>query len=64
MKTTYTEDMFFGSQARVADSAGMDIAGIQTQKEVVCKKNLFFLIQRYIRDIIQGQKIVPDLLES
>ena len=39
-------------------------AGPHTQKEVVPKKNNFFVIEKYIEDVKQGQKVAADLLEA
>ena len=39
-------------------------AGPHTQKEVVPKKNHFFVIEKYIEDVKQGQKVAADLLEA
>ena len=42
------------------------VAGIGPghKKEVVPKKNTFFVIEEYIEDAKQDQKVVPDLVES
>ena len=38
--------------------------GRHTQKEVVCKQKIFFVIENYIEDAKQDEKHVPDLLEA
>ena len=38
--------------------------GRDTQKEVVHKKNTFFVMEKYIEDARQEEKDVPDLLEA
>ena len=36
---------------------------ISHKEEVVPRKNIFY-IEKYVRDIKQGQKVVPDLVKS
>ena len=43
---------------------GVGIRVTMTQKEVVPKKNNFFVIEKYIEFAKQEEKDVPDLLEA
>ena len=44
---------------------GVDVAGTQTQKRsCTYEKDTFFVIEKYVEDVKQDEKHVPDLLES
>ena len=43
---------------------GVDGKGIHTQKQVDPKKMHVFVIEKYIEDVKQEEKDVPDLVES
>ena len=45
---------------------GLEVVGTWAhthKKEVVPKKNTFFVIEKYVEDVKQDQKTAPDLLE-
>ena len=40
----------------------MNFKGKLTQKQVAPQENMFFVVEKHIEDVKQGQKSVPDLL--
>ena len=56
---TYKKRLTLRNGLKRVDSRSAD-----TQKEVVPKKKTCFVIEKYVRDVKQVQKITPDLAES